>query len=270
MKLFKFLPLACIALLITSCATSNVSDTKEIINSGYLSKQELPDSLKLLPAPPAPNSSALALDEQIVKEAVQLRDTARWQLAISDADLSFPNAAGTFSCALNAPITEQDTPTLYKLLQRAMIDANSAVSAAKKHYQRLRPFQVNKLPLCTPNEAEHLSKNGSYPSGHTTIGWTWALLLSELSPEQADAILIRGLEYGNSRNICNAHWHSDVVQARVMAASTVAKLHAKPEFQTDLALAKQELAVVRAKGLKPIRDCNAEASALAIKVPWLK
>ena len=256
MKLFKrhkLLLISCVTLLVTSCAASNVLENKQIINSGYLSKQELPDSLKLLPAPPVSGSAALALDEQIATEALPLRDTPRWQLAILDADLSFPAAAGTFSCALNAPITEQGTPTLYTLLQRAKVDANSAVSAAKKHYQRLRPFQVNKLPLCTPDDAAHLAKNGSYPSGHTTIGWTWALLLSELSPEQADAILARGLAYGDSRNICNAHWHSDVVQGRIMAASTVAKLHAKPEFQADVAAAKQELAAVRAKGLKPVR-----------------
>ena len=34
-------------------------------------------------------------------------------------------------------------------------------------------------------------------------------------------------------------------------------------FLADLEAAKAELAAVRAKGLKPLRDCAAEAAALA-------
>ena len=48
-----------------------------------------------------------------------------------------------------------------------------------------------------------------------------------------------------------------------MGASTVARLHADPTFRADLEAAKTELAAVRAKGLKPQRDCAAEAAAMA-------
>jgi len=70
-----------------------------------------------------------------------------------------------------------------------------------------------------------LEKDGSYPSGHSAVGWAWALILSEISPAQTDAILARGRVFGESRNVCNVHWHSDVVQGRSMGASTVARLH---------------------------------------------
>ena len=232
---------------------------------GYLATKELPNSLALLPPPPAAGSAALALDEEISRRSLGLRATPRWALATSDADLHFPHAASTFSCALNLPITEVDTPKLYRLLRRSLTDFGLSTYAAKNHYNRPRPFLWNKAPICTPEEQAFLEKDGSYPSGHTAAGWGWALILSELSPEQADAILARGLAFGESRNVGNAHWHSDVVQGRTMAAATLARLHAVPAFRADLAAARAELAAVRAKGLKPIRDCSGERAALAVK-----
>jgi len=44
-------------------------------------------------------------------------------------------------------------------------------------------------------------------------------------------------------------------------------LHADPAFRAEVEAAKAELATVRAKGLKPMRDCKAEASALALQPP---
>ncbi|WP_417068424.1 acid phosphatase [Niveibacterium terrae] len=231
---------------------------------GYLAAAAVPSSLVQVPPPPAPGSAAMALDEEIAQRSFALRNTPRWKQAAQDADLSFPHAAGIFACAVNTAITEADTPRLYRLLQRSLADLGASTRSAKKHYQRPRPFMVNKEPICTPEDSEDLAKNGSYPSGHNAAGWGWALILAELSPEQADAILVRGRNYGESRNVCNVHWHSDVMQGRLVGAGTVARLHAEPAFLADLAAAREELAAARKKGLKPQTDCAAEAAALAI------
>jgi acid phosphatase (class A) len=233
--------------------------------AGYLPTKELPNSLFILPPPPATGSAALALDEEISRRSFALRDTPRLLLAASDADLHFPHAAGTFSCALNVPITQEDTPRLYRLLHRTLTDFDISARTAKNHYKRDRPFLWNKEPICTPKDQASMEKDGSYPSGHTAIGWGWALILSEISPDQTDAILARGLAFGESRNVCNAHWHSDVIQGRTMAAATSARLHSEPAFCADLEAARAELAAVRKKGLKPHRDCGAESTALAVK-----
>jgi acid phosphatase (class A) len=107
-----------------------------------------------------------------------------------------------------------------------------------------------------------LRKDGSYPSGHTAIGWAWALILTEIAPDRADAILARGRAFGESRVVCNVHWHSDVVEGRFMGAAAVARLHADPAFRAELEAAISELAAARSRGLAPSHDCTAETDAL--------
>jgi acid phosphatase (class A) len=228
---------------------------------------EIPDSLGLLPPPPAEGSAAKAADVEAYQTTRSLRDTARWQLASQDADLTFPNAAGTFSCAVGAPITEAETPRLYTLLRRTLADGGAATRAAKGSYKRTRPFVEFSEGSCSPGDEAYLRNDGSYPSGHSSLGWTWTLLLAELAPDRDDAILARGFAYGQSRVVCGVHWQSDVSAGRVMGAGVVARLHNDPAFRADFEAARQELDAVRAKQLPPSRDCAAEAAALALGKP---
>lgn len=233
---------------------------------GYVKTADLPDSRTLLPPPPAPGSAAFAADQEAYRLTRALRNTPRWALAAKDADLTFPNVMETFSCALGTPITEEAVPHLYNLLRRSGTDACDATTRAKVHYQRTRPFVMNRETTCTPHDEAVLSKNGSYPSGHTSAAWTWALILAEIAPDRKDNILARGLAFGQSRVICGVHWQSDVDAGLTIAAGVVARLHAEQSFRAQIEVAKTELASVRAKGLKPTRDCRAEAAALAVQM----
>ena len=235
---------------------------------GYLKPAELPDSIALLPRPPELGSSAEALDLQTASAMLKLQDTPRFALAALDADLSFPAAAGTFSCALGVPITAEATPTLYRLLIRVMADAGAATGAAKDKYQHARPFMLDGEPTCRPSDEARLRANGSYPSGHTSIGWAWAQVLAEVAPDRAEAVLERGRVFGESRLVCNVHWASDVLEGRIVGAATVAREHGNPEFRADVAAARDEYVAVSAKNLAPQRDCKAEAEALK-QTPWL-
>lgn len=234
---------------------------------GYLAREDLPDSLALVPPPPAPDSPAQAVDDALITHLLSLQNTIRYDLAASDNDLSFPAAAGTFSCAIGAPVNETDTPYLYQLLRRTLTDAGLASYAAKNYYDRTRPFMINKAPNCAPErEQKLLSGDPSYPSGHTSIGWAWALILTSMVPERADEILARGTAYGESRNVCNVHWPTDVIAGRTIGAATVAVLHADEGFRKDFNEAQKEVAAAKAQGLTPTRDCDAEAAALAIDI----
>jgi acid phosphatase (class A) len=243
--------------------TDNILEIRPGILEGYLKPEALPNSAALLPPPPAAGSAADELDLTISRKSLAYKGTSRWELATLDANLMFPRAAESFSCALGIPITKKHTPHLYMLLRRTLSDAGFSTYHAKSQYQRKRPFAVNYEPICTPDEEEFLLTNGSYPSGHTAIGWAWALILSEIAPGRADAVLARGRAFGKSRIICNVHWYSDVAEGRIMGAAAVARLHADSAFKADLEAAKDEVAAARARGLRPRRDCEAEAKALA-------
>ncbi|MBL0141842.1 MAG: phosphatase PAP2 family protein [Betaproteobacteria bacterium] len=231
--------------------------------AGYLQPDQLPDGLALLPPPPAAGSAALAADEEAYRATRALRDTPRWGQATADAVLEFPKAAGHFSCALDMPISAQSTPHLNMLLRRVRMDASRALDLAKSHYKRKRPYAVTGEASCTPKE-EAKMKPDSYPSGHASIGWAWALTLAELSPERANAIFARGLSFGQSRVVCGVHWKSDVDTGRVIGAATVSRLHADPVYTAQMVLARSEIEAARAADLKSPRDCAAEARALAI------
>jgi len=228
--------------------TSLSKEIKEIrpgILEGYLAMEALPNSLLLLPPPPEEGSAAWELDMETAALYVAMEDEERKAQAVMDAELHFPEAVDAFNMVLDLKISEESTPMVYMILRRTLADAGLSTYAAKDHYKRERPFMINGGPTCTPEEEEYLREDGSYPSGHTAIGWAWALILTELFPEQADVILKRGKEFGISRNVCNVHWHSDVVTGRMMGAAAVARLHANTDFLIDMETAVEEIQSLR-------------------------
>lgn len=248
------------------CVSSSPAPVPEIrpgLLQGYLDAGAYPDSLALLPPPPAEASAALRQDEAANRSALEMQGSPRFRLAALDNDLSFPAAAATFSCAAGISINEARTPFLYQLLRRTLVDAGLATYAAKNHYQRQRPFLINGAAACVDDhERERLETDGSYPSGHTAIGWAWALILAELVPERANDVLARGLAFGESRMICNVHWASDVAAGRIVGAAAVARLHADAAFRRDLTRARREVEASSNEGPPPDRDCAAESAAL--------
>ena len=249
--------------VVAPTSATQVGEFRQGMLNGYLAPKDLPDSLALLPVPPGASSAAQADDDAAFHELTKLQATARGAIAVHDADLSFPNAAEVFSCALGVPISEQATPNLNMLLQRTLTDAGLATSRAKEKYQRIRPFVVFNVTSCTPAEEAYLRTNGSYPSGHSSIGWVWALALTAIAPERADAILQRGRAYGQSRGICGVHWKSDIEAGRIIGAATFARLQTNPLFAAQLEAARTEVAKERSRGSAPAAACATETAALA-------
>jgi acid phosphatase (class A) len=231
---------------------------------GFLDADERPDSLLIVPPPPREGTAAYRADIDTHRAMRALRGTPRWQLAAADADVQFPHAASIFACALGVQVTESDTPHLYRLLQRAMVDAGQSTLRAKDAYARQRPVAVYDEPICVPDKTAALRRSASYPSGHAAAGWAWALILTELAPDRADPILRRGYEFGLSRVVCGVHWVSDIDAGRTVGAAAVARLHADEEFRAELEHARRELEKSRAdKSEPPVAACETESKALA-------
>jgi acid phosphatase (class A) len=201
-------------------------------------------------------------DEEARRVAARLKGSARYQIASKDAVIGFPEIPDDFSCAMGFTISKEATPHLYGLLSKSLIDVGLSTYKAKDHYKRTRPFVVHNAATCYPKDDALLRKDGSYPSGHSAIGWGFALILAELNPGRADSLLQRGREFGQSRLICDAHWQSDIDAGRVIAAATVARLHADPTFRANLDETRAEVQAALKVSRVTTEGCAAETAAL--------
>jgi hypothetical protein len=82
----------------------------------------------------------------------------------------------------------------------------------------------------------NLTNSPSYPSGHTTYGYTGAVLLAVLVPERYAQMIARGAEYGNDRVIMGSHYVMDVMGGRTLALYDMAHLLANDPAYMDLSI----------------------------------
>ena len=235
-------------------------DGGSLIAPGYLPRGAAPDSLLLNPLPPAAGSPAEARDIAAAEATFALQGTARFAQAAIDADLFSPASTGVFSCAAGFTISPETTPRVVALMRKSAGDLGMSVYPTKRKFMRPRPFTVNGKPTCTPKDEPLLRRDGSYPSGHAAIGFGWGLILAELVPDRAGQLAARGRAFADSRRVCNVHWLSDTEEGSLVAAATLARLHAEPAFRADLDAARAEVESVRAK--LPAPDCARENAAL--------
>lgn len=71
---------------------------------------------------------------------------------------------------------------------------------------------------------QDLMNSPSYPSGHTTYGYTESMLLALLVPERYQQMVARAAEYGNDRIIVGAHYAMDVLGGRATSLHALAHL----------------------------------------------
>jgi len=108
-----------------------------------------------------------------------------------------------------------------------------------------------------------LTNSPSYPSGHTTYGYTGAVLLAVLVPQRYAQMIARGAEYGNDRVIMGSHYVMDVLGGRTLALYDMAHLLANDpayvgssvrgavpiaDFQAAVKKARAELDVILQAG----------------------
>ena len=175
---------------------------------GYPHGEPPLDSAAFVPLPPSEGSARQQADDAASEVLRSVEGSVSRDLAASDADPHFPAATSIFSCAVGAAVSEAQTPAMNRLLQRSLTDLGLAAYPPRKaHGPAL--ILVNGEAISTPDERELLETDGSYPSGHYAICWRWALILSQLAPEKAEALLARGCANARSRMVCNVHWMSD-------------------------------------------------------------
>ena len=254
-------PLLAIALIaVATTATVGIASQQR----GYLADSAF-DILAVLPPAPVKGDARYQADRKIFKATRRMIGTPRYALATRDADYRQSALMTDFSCAVGVSLTPEKAPLTKALVGRALVDTEEQTIAAKNYYKRLRPFLIDGGAIC--EDKAELAKSYDYPSGHTTLGWTWALVLADLVPDRATDILARGRAYGDSRFICGAHNESAVEGGKLSAGATMAVVRTTPGYQADAAAARSELnALLRDPGTPKPNGCDEERRLIAQRV----
>jgi hypothetical protein len=71
---------------------------------------------------------------------------------------------------------------------------------------------------------QDLVDSPSFPSGHTTYGYTESMILAILVPSRYQQMVTRAAEYGNDRIVVGAHYAMDVIGGRATSLHALAHL----------------------------------------------
>jgi acid phosphatase (class A) len=143
-------------------------------------------------------------------------------------------------------LTPESMPATAALWADVSNDQSIFVSAAKKYFQHPRPYDLdaNIKSICGSNPG---GPKNSYPSGHGTMGYVAAILLTMMVPEKASVIHARADEYAHNRVVCGDHYAADIVGSKEGAYMIVGNMIGNPRFEQKFASAKAE--VRRALGM---------------------
>ena len=231
---------------------------------GYLATPV--DITTIVPDAPQKGDVRYEADRKVFRATRAALNTPRGQLATSDVPSSVIDVMKDFSCAAGVKLSPETTPATYRLLANANADTARANNLAKDHWKRLRPFLIDRGPVC--DSKEELAKSYDYPSGHATRGWTFGLILSDAEPDRATPIQVRARSYGESRIVCGAHTMSAIEAGRLGATVTMQSVRQSPTYQADLEGARAELRAARADPIlaPDAGACATEAGLVAKSV----
>lgn len=236
---------------------SFVCVTIAFAGEGFLSKDELPNSLAILPPPPVmtpvagSNVSYPAFaEDQEISNSIFIEKTffngeqisqSRLNQAVSDADTDVDTFVNAFIDPLDIPNKQSIKLLLINnpdLIKKVTYDGKNSTEAAKDAYARERPYSFYNEAVCTGDPDPH----HSYPSAHSTRGMVVAYTIADLLPSRYRIqILARGMDYGDSRVICGAHWRSDIQAGRIMANAVYSTLKTNDSFNNEFNRMKQQI-----------------------------
>ena len=153
--------LALMSLLPAGCASPDgpnlpaaVPEIAPGILQGYLASESLPDSLALIPPPPAEGSAAFARDQEASRKGLTQHGTPRWDQAVKDADLAFPAAADAFTQALGFEAVPSPVRGFRRITQRIItpgpVRSCGTTSRSVRRKTRRGSARMDPIPPDTP------------------------------------------------------------------------------------------------------------------------
>jgi acid phosphatase (class A) len=190
------------------------------------------NGVSLLPPAPVAGSAEEVADLASVRAVFNGRTEAEKSRAIKSSSLAF----SLFQPAVGATFDLDKLPKTKALLEKVKKDIGPVIDASKSHFKRLRPYQLDERLVLGPAEPSF-----SYPSGHSTRGTVYSLVIAELFPEKKDGVLVIGRDIGWDRVLIGKHFPTDVYAGRVLGYAIVRELHSNTLFQHDLEQAMAEV-----------------------------
>jgi acid phosphatase (class A) len=203
------------------------------------------DPGRLLPPPPRDGSEEQIIDLEAWRQVVEDRTPERYAQARWDNDHEEISA---FYSVLGPKFDLGKLPVTSKLIAEVDNDQAVAASAAKVYFHRR--FPVASSPLlgdfhvysCDDDvKAPEERPYRSYPSGHSTMGYTFAVVLSALVPNKSQEILARAEDFAYSRRVCGDHYRSDTEASHALGNALGIMFLNSPKLKLQIEAARKEL-----------------------------
>ena len=237
--------------LLTACATAGGPLPSPTV-SGYLDAAAVEAMAERFVAPP-PSPSVWTGDLDPPSD--------RWWLATAHAELSPPEAAQHFDCALGTRLAARPRPALTRLMNRLLVDSAAVSARLAERHPRLRPVAVDRDLQPCQRIGTSTGDPPSWPPPAAEAAAAYGEMLAELAADRAEAARFIGRELGSSRVVCRMNWPQDVEAGQSIGRDVFRAALQTPGFSADLEAARAELAAARAEGLTS-PACAAERRAL--------
>lgn len=190
--------------------------------------------LNLLPPPPANDSAQMKAELGEILTIQVTRTPEMAARAVADAEEN----VWRFSDVIDNPkFTKENLPKFSAFFDRIVETEGAVVDPAKDVWKRPRPHLYSDLvkPIVP------LSKSGSYPSGHTTVGTLMGIVLSNMVPEKRPVIMARAWEYGHNRIVGGIHYATDIEAGRIAGTVIAETIMTHDDYKSEYEGAKAEL-----------------------------
>lgn len=206
------------------------------------------DPSRLVPPPPKDGSDTQKRELAEVKRLIKTRTPERLAQAKWDNEHEDPSA---FAAVIGPGFDLSKLPATAKLLEEVQNEQAVANSRAKFFFNRSNPVVAEAAVDYADWTCDTPARNPagrpmrSYPSGHVTMGYTFAIILAELIPEKSQAILARAADYGYSREVCGDHYHSDIEASHAFGTAIGILVLNNAALKPHIEAAKAELRAAR-------------------------
>jgi acid phosphatase (class A) len=193
------------------------------VSLNYLTTDAV-DPKAILPGPPDAVATRAELDEMLDIQS------KRTEADCVRARVEVKNSVGTFFGPPYGSLTAAEAAALEPLFVKVRGDMNTFVQSTKKIWDRARPWiEEPKLTPCVL-----LEHTGAYPSGHSAGSHIFALLLGQLNPKRAAAVMADADRVAADRVLSGLHHPSDTDAGKKLADAVWQAMQKQPSFQSDL------------------------------------